>query len=64
MKLSRLVLVVLCALPMLSCSDGGECDKCSSDADCTKGGLVCVRFQDGSQRCGSGEGTTQCRVLP
>ena len=62
MKLSRLILVVLCALPMLSCSDGGECDKCTSDDNCNSG-LVCVRFGDGSTRCGSGEGTTQCRVL-
>ena len=62
MKLSRLVLVLLCALPMLSCSDGGDCDKCSSDDDCNAG-LVCVRFNDGSNRCGSGEGTTQCRTL-
>jgi hypothetical protein len=62
MKLSRLVLVVLCALPMLSCSDGGECDKCSSGDDCNQG-LVCVRFNDGSQRCGSGEGTSQCRTF-
>ena len=62
MKLSRLVLALLCALPLMGCSDDGECDSCSSDDDC-KQGLVCVRFGDGSQRCGSGEGTTQCRVL-
>ena len=62
MKLSRLVLVVLCALPLLSCSDGGECDKCSSDDDCNAG-LLCSTFNDGSMRCGSGEGTTQCRTF-
>lgn len=62
MKLSRLILAVLFALPLLSCSDGGECDSCSSDDDCNQG-LTCRRFTDGSQRCGSGEGTTQCRTF-
>ena len=61
MKLSRLILVLLCALPMLSCG-GPDCDKCDSDDDCSQGTL-CVRFDDGSMRCGSGEGTTQCRTL-
>ena len=49
------------ALPMSSCgSSGGECDACSSDDDCT-GGLVCSNFSDGSQRCGTGTGTS-CKV--
>jgi hypothetical protein len=39
----------------------GECDMCSSDADCPSG-LVCSTFSDGSQRCASGTGATQCRV--
>ena len=57
-----LLLLVLMALPIGSCgSSGGECDSCSSDGDC-KSGLVCAKFSDGSQRCASGAGTTQCRV--
>ena len=57
-----LLLLVLIALPIGSCgSSGGECDSCSSDADC-KSGLTCAKFSDGSQRCASGAGTTQCRV--
>jgi hypothetical protein len=54
-------LMALLALPMGSCgSSGEECDRCSSDDDCT-GGLVCSTFDDGSKRCGTGMGTT-CRV--
>jgi hypothetical protein len=56
-----LAAVVLATLPLAGCSDGGECDTCTTDEDC-KSGLVCSRFDDGSQRCGSGSGTTQCRV--
>jgi len=56
-----LLLLVSLLLPLGSCGDdGGECDMCSSDDDCT-GGLVCSRFSDGSQRCGTGMGT-QCTV--
>jgi hypothetical protein len=53
--------LVLAALPALSCGSGGECDTCSADSDCNSGRL-CVKFDDGSMRCGSGQGTTQCRV--
>jgi hypothetical protein len=55
------VLLLALALPLTSCgSDGAECDRCSSDDDCGTG-LVCSTFSDGSQRCGTGEGTS-CRV--
>jgi hypothetical protein len=56
------MLVVLCAVPMLTCSSGDECDKCSSDDDCEQG-FVCSEFDDGSRRCGSGEGVTTCRTV-
>jgi hypothetical protein len=56
-----LLAVVLAALPVLGCSKGDECDTCGTDADC-KDGLVCSTFSDGSKRCGSGLGATQCRV--
>lgn len=67
MKLSRLVLVALCALPLLSCSNGGECDKCDSDDDCT-GERVCRNFVDDNgnvvdKRCASGAGVTTCRTF-
>jgi hypothetical protein len=59
-RLCRLgFLAALVALPLVSC--GSECDTCSSDADCEEG-LVCARFSDGSQRCGSGVGASTCRV--
>jgi hypothetical protein len=61
MRLSRLVLLVLTCLPLLACDNGGECDECSVDADCTSG-FVCSTFSDGSRRCGSGAGATSCRV--
>ena len=55
-------LLLMLALPIGSCgSSGEECDRCSSDGDCTAG-LVCSTFSDGSQRCGSGTGETNCRV--
>jgi hypothetical protein len=57
----RLALFALAILPLAGCSNGGECDTCASNSDC-KSGLVCSRFDDGSMRCGSGAGTTQCRV--
>ncbi len=57
-----LVLSMLLVIPAGSCrSNGNECDSCSSDGDC-KSGLVCSTFSDGSKRCGSGVGATNCRV--
>jgi hypothetical protein len=57
-----LVLLALVALPLLGCAkNGSECDTCMSDADC-KMGTFCSSFNDGSKRCGSGTGATQCRV--
>ena len=54
--------LVLLALPASSCkTTGDECDSCSSDGDC-KSGLTCSTFSDGSKRCGSGIGATNCRV--
>ena len=61
MRRRRAILIVLlAALPVLGCTSGGECDRCDADADC-KDGLVCVTFDDGSKRCGSGLGATTCR---
>ena len=65
--LPTLGLLVLVVFSLAGCSNnGGECDTCSVDADCT-GGLVCSTFNndDGtfnSKRCGSGTGVSQCRV--
>jgi hypothetical protein len=56
----RLAFGVLALALLGACSNGGECDECGGDADCT-GGLVCVSFNDGSRRCGSGVGATTCR---
>lgn len=62
MQRSRwLLCLLLAALPLSSCTKGGECDTCSSDDDC-KNGLVCSDFNDGSKRCGGGQGATTCRV--
>jgi hypothetical protein len=63
MKRSRVLLVfaLLLAAGLVGCSSGSECDTCSSDQDC-KSGFVCTSFSDGSKRCGSGLGSTQCRV--
>lgn len=60
-RLRWLLLLGLMALSTVGCSSGGECDTCSSDSDCSTG-LVCVNFDDGSRRCGSGLGSTTCRV--
>jgi hypothetical protein len=49
------------ALALSGCTKGDECDKCTSDADCRES-FVCSTFSDGSQRCGTGLGATQCRV--
>jgi hypothetical protein len=56
-----LAAVLLASLPLAGCSDGGECDTCTTDEDCDAD-LFCVRFDDDSMRCGSGQATTQCRV--
>ena len=56
-----LAVAVLALLPLVGCTKGNECDTCSSDTDC-KDGLVCSTFDDGSRRCGTGTGATQCRV--
>ena len=56
-----LLVVVLAALPFVSCTKGNECDRCQADSDC-QSGFVCSDFSDGSQRCGSGVGGTNCRV--
>jgi hypothetical protein len=61
LRLLSLGLLAIAVFPVLSCSNGGECDKCSVDEDC-KSGLVCSTFSDDSKRCGSGTGQTQCRV--
>ena len=57
-----LLLLVLVLMPLSSCTSGGECDRCDSDDDCNSG-FMCVSFEDGSRRCGSGEGTTTCRTF-
>jgi hypothetical protein len=56
-----LALMLLLALPLVACTKGNECDRCTTDADCTDGSL-CTAFNDGSTRCGSGIGATTCRV--
>ena len=62
MKIARRVLLpLLMALPLLTCSKGDECNTCSTDADCNAG-FVCSKFDDGSMRCGGGRGATTCRV--
>ena len=60
-RLGRLVLALVLALPLAGCSDGDECDTCTTDADC-QADFVCSTFSDGSQRCGSGVGASSCRV--
>jgi hypothetical protein len=60
-SLRVLALPLLLTLPLVACNNGDECDTCSSDEDC-KSGLVCSTFDDGSQRCGSGVGSSTCRV--
>jgi hypothetical protein len=58
-------IAALLALSLGSChkaSTGKECDTCTVDEDCTESTLVCVPFSDGTKHCGSGLGSTQCRV--
>jgi hypothetical protein len=63
MRRSLILLVLgLTLLPLLGCSSGDACDKCSSDSDCNSG-FVCSTFSDGSKRCGHGDGSTTCRTL-
>ena len=62
MKRPRWLLVLVLALmPIVSCTKGDECDTCETDEDCQEG-FLCSDFSDGSQRCGSGVGGTNCRV--
>ena len=63
MRLSRLVLALLCALPMMGCSDDGECDTCSSDDDCQPGFVVRARSTTAASAAGPARRTTQCRVI-
>jgi hypothetical protein len=56
-----LLALVLAAMPLAACTQGDECDTCSSDEDC-RSGFVCSSFDDASKRCGSGLGATTCRV--
>jgi len=56
-----LLVLVLALMPIVSCTKGNECDTCETDADCQEG-FLCSDFSDGSQRCGSGVGGTNCRV--
>ena len=59
--LARLLFLLLFALPLVGCNNGGECDTCTSDDDCQTG-FICSTFSDGSQRCGSGVGASSCNV--
>jgi hypothetical protein len=56
-----LLVLVLALMPIVSCTKGNECDTCTTDEDCQEG-FLCSDFSDGSQRCGSGVGGTNCRV--
>jgi hypothetical protein len=56
-----LQVLVLLALCVAGCNNGGECDTCTSDDDC-QNGLVCSTFSDDSRRCGYGTGETTCHV--
>ena len=60
-RLVGLALLLRLALSFAGCgTSGDECDSCSSDDNC-KSGLMCSKFDDGSMRCGTGQGTS-CRV--
>jgi hypothetical protein len=56
-----LLYLALAVLPLAGCTKGDECDRCESDEDC-KEGFFCTTFSDDSRRCGSGIGSTTCRV--
>jgi hypothetical protein len=58
---SRMALL-LALLLAAACSSGDKCDPCATDTDC-KAGYVCSKFSDGKMYCGSGQGTSQCRVV-
>ena len=58
---ARLPILLALVLGLGACTSKEECETCSSDDDCTAG-LVCSTFDDGSKRCGTGTGATQCRV--
>ena len=58
-----LAALVLAVLPLAGCGSGGECDTCTTDADCKSATApFCSKFSDGSMRCGSGMAATSCRV--
>jgi hypothetical protein len=62
MRRSRwLIAVVLALMPLASCTQGDECDRCETDEDCQEG-FLCSDFSDGSRRCGTGVGGSTCRV--
>jgi hypothetical protein len=56
-----LLCLVLAVMPLAGCTKGDECDRCETDEDC-RDGFFCTNFSDESQRCGSGQGATTCRV--
>jgi hypothetical protein len=62
------VAVLALLLPIVSCDNGGECDKCDSDDDCSSG-FICVTFRDENgnplqqKRCGAGNGSVTCRTF-
>lgn len=65
--LARWLLLALLGAQLASaCGRADECEVCTTDSDC-KPGFVCSSFLDGTgttvtKRCGSGVGTTTCRV--
>jgi hypothetical protein len=55
------VLMFVLALIAIGCGngdDGGKCDECQTDADCTERGLSCFLFTDGEKRCAERSGDT------
>lgn len=59
---TRMALLLTLVLALGACASGDKCDPCSTDSDC-QSGYVCSKFSDGKTYCGSGQGTSQCRVL-
>jgi len=56
------VLALIAALligALSSCASTEECGTCSGDADC-RAGFLCSTFSDGTRRCASGTGETNC----